>query len=303
LITRLWQPLNDRQGKRQRPRLRPCLEALEERMLLSAQTYVVDLAGDAGNGSGLSGDIRYCVNQANQPDNTGSSIIFDTMTSGTTITLTNGQLTIFDQMTITGPGASSLTLSGNNSSRLFGVASGGLLALQDVTLSDGLATGTGTAADGGAVYSSGALALIGVTVNSNAAVGTNGATGNVGASGGTGGDALGGGIYVANGIVTLINDTLSSNHANGGNGGNGGSGGGGVLGGTGGSGGTGWGGGLFVAGGTVTLINDTLSSNSAIGGHGGDGGFGATAASAAASAALPGMVWAAAYTSGEAPSS
>jgi len=47
---------------------RPCLEALEVRDLLS--TFLVDRLTDAnppagGEGSGLAGDLRYCINQAN----------------------------------------------------------------------------------------------------------------------------------------------------------------------------------------------------------------------------------------------
>ena len=76
-------------------------------MLLSAFTVVS--SGDAGTGSALSGDIRYCITQADQPANAGSTITFDTALTGSTITLANGPLVISDTMTITGPGASSLT--------------------------------------------------------------------------------------------------------------------------------------------------------------------------------------------------
>jgi hypothetical protein len=142
------------------------------------------------------------------------------------------------------------------------------LTLENVTLSGGLAQGTGAAAEGGAIYSSGTLALSGVTVKSNEALGSNG----------TGENAYGGGIYVAAGSVTLTNDTLSSNNAVGGYGGAGATSSGVVLG-PGGSGGAGSGGGLYVASGSVTVTNDTLSSNHAVGGNGGPGGGGAGATS------------------------
>src|SRR5579871_4319630 len=58
-----------------RPSTRPGLETLEDRTLLS-NIYLVNQAGDAGNGAGLAGDIRYCVNQADL--NPGSTITFDT---------------------------------------------------------------------------------------------------------------------------------------------------------------------------------------------------------------------------------
>ena len=243
------------------------LEILEDRALLSA--FSVVSAGDAGTGSGLSGDIRYCVTQANQPANAGSTITFETALTGNTVTLANGPLVISDAMTITGPGASSLTLSGNNSSRLFDVESGGSLTLQNVTLSGGLAQGTGAAAEGGAIYTSGTLVLNGVTLTNNEALGSNGV------NGGNGANAYGGGIYVAAGSVTLTNDTCSSNSAVGGRGaygsGNDGQGTSNEVEAPGGSGGAGSGGGLYVAGGSVTLTNDALSGNNAVGGNGGTG--------------------------------
>ena len=121
------------------------VETLEVRTLLSS-TFVVDSLTDTGTGSGLTGDIRYCIAQADQSANAGSTITFGPSLTGSTITLSQGQLVISDAMTITGPGASSLTISGNNSSRLFDVASGGSLTLENVTLTGGLAQGTGAAA-------------------------------------------------------------------------------------------------------------------------------------------------------------
>jgi hypothetical protein len=70
---------------------------------------------------------------------------------------------------------------------------------------------------------------------------------------------------VAQGSVTLTNDTLSGNHATGGNGGTANTD-------SGGGGGAGSGGGLYVAQGSVTLTNDTFSSNQASGGNGGTAG-------------------------------
>ncbi len=277
---------------------RPLLETLEVRTLLS--TYVVNSPTDTGTGSGLTGDIRYCITQADQPANAGSTITFDTATTGGTITLSHGQLAISDNMTISGPRASSLTISGNNSSRLFDVASGGSLSLQNVTLSAGMAYGTGTAAEGGAIYSSGTLALSGVTVNGNEALGSNGATGQPS----PGANAFGGGIYVAAGTATLINDILSSNSAVGGNGGNGdGTGSGGV--GPGGRGGAGSGGGVYLAAGSLTLTNDILSSNRAGGGNAGNGGGGSIVYSNSgtrASAIAAARVVAVACTQRQAPS-
>src|SRR5215471_15694384 len=143
-LTRLWQPLKKPPRKQQAPprgmRVRPRLEALEDRRLLSA--YVVNLGGDAGTNTGaFSGDIRYCIDQADQPANAGSTITFDTTAIGSNlITLSKGQLVISDNMTITGPGASKLTLSGNQSSRVFGItATTAKVTISGLTISGGIA--------------------------------------------------------------------------------------------------------------------------------------------------------------------
>ncbi len=119
--------------------------------------------------------------------------------------------------------------------------------------------------------------------NGGLSTGTNnGGPGGVGGVGGVGGTGTGGGLYVANGSVTLINETLNGNYAQGALGGlsgPGGSGGGSLFhnggtggnGGVGGAGGTGTGGGMSVAGGSATLTNDTLSGNQAQGGEGNSG--------------------------------
>jgi len=44
-------------------RARPALELLEDRWVPS--TFIVNSTGDTGPGSGLIGDLRYCITQAN----------------------------------------------------------------------------------------------------------------------------------------------------------------------------------------------------------------------------------------------
>ncbi|OWK39106.1 beta strand repeat-containing protein [Fimbriiglobus ruber] len=160
------------------------------------------------------------------------------------------------------------TASGTPAFRLFEVAAGGSLTLQNLTLSGGLARGTGAAADGGAIYSAGPLTLGGVTVENNSAEGSTGTNG-INGAGGNGAAAYGGGVYVAGGAVTLSDDIINLNTVSGGNGGAGGHG---FDGHTGGGGGNAAGGGLYVAGGNVTLTNTTLTNNAAVGGNGGNGG-------------------------------
>src|SRR6516225_9619873 len=83
---------------------RPRLELLERRLV--PVTYTVTGTGDTGTGSGLTGDLRYCVGQADA--NAGSTIQFDAAAFATpqTITLGGTELPVITaNMTITGPAA------------------------------------------------------------------------------------------------------------------------------------------------------------------------------------------------------
>src|SRR5262245_43941725 len=88
---------------------RPRLEVLEDR--LAPATYTVISDGDTGTGAGLSGDLRYCIQQVNF--DYGGDIVFDSSFSGTArqITLTSNLPTIAQgvNLTITGPGRDFLT--------------------------------------------------------------------------------------------------------------------------------------------------------------------------------------------------
>src|SRR5262245_57178452 len=90
-------------------------EHLEGRLALSA--YHVTTLTD-----GVAGSLRDAITQANAHD--GAEIIdFQPGLTGT-IALTGGELELTDDLTINGPGADSLTVSGNNASRIFKVESG-----------------------------------------------------------------------------------------------------------------------------------------------------------------------------------
>ncbi len=176
-----------------------------------------------------------------------------------------------------------------------GLLIGGGLATDD----GGLTIPSGTAVGGGLLVDGGLVTLDNVTLSNNEARGNTGATGSSGGSltSGPGGpgklgfNSQGGGIYIAAGTLTLHNDAITGNVAQGGAGGRGGTGGNGTAitsfgffievgflsggpGGTGGVGGAGAGGALYVAGGSVSITSGTMSGNSAIGGNGGQGGFG-----------------------------
>jgi hypothetical protein len=75
-ITRPRLPFNSPRHKQKSTpsgeRFRPHLEVLEDRTLLSASTYLANLVGDAGTGSGASGDLRFCINQTSAIAGSGS---------------------------------------------------------------------------------------------------------------------------------------------------------------------------------------------------------------------------------------
>src|SRR6516165_5331638 len=180
-LVRPWFPSRPTpQRRRRRGALQ--LELLEDRVTPNA--YLVNVLGDAGttasgvassDANPLHGDLRYVLNKA-IADKTPDTIGFDTTVFTTaaqkTITLsaslvtepsgfTNlyGQTAFIlgagDNVTIDGSlgtGTPGITVAGGSATRLFVVEGGGTLALQNLTLSGGSATGYagGPAGSGGA---------------------------------------------------------------------------------------------------------------------------------------------------------
>lgn len=224
------------------------------------------------------GSLRYALAHTTP----GSSITFDATLSGQTVTLTSGELLLTQNVTIDASTLShGLTISGNNSSRVFnssggttctltaltivngtnsttggGVLNAGTLTLNQCTLSNNSVTGP-AASYGGAVYNNtgGTLTLNQCTLSSNSAIG------NVGSSGGalynSGGGTLtlnqctlsgnlayfaGGGIFNNGGALALTNCTLSLNSATGNSNSRGGG----------------------ISGGSLTLTNTIVAGNTAV---------------------------------------
>ena len=206
-----------------------------------------------------------------------------------TITLLTGELLINKDMTINGPGASSLTLSGNNASRVFNI-SAGTASISGVTVSNGYGdpsgggiynrgtltvtnctisankAGSSSNVSGGGIYNDGTLTVTNCTISANKASVTDG--------------SLGGGIYNGvNGMLTITNSTISGNSASASIGVGGGINNDGnltitnsTISGNSAMGFAGWGGGIHNNG-YLTIMNSTISGNSAIGIAGEGGGI------------------------------
>lgn len=204
------------------------------------------------------------------------SVIF-TVTG--TITLTSGELLITNDLTITGPGAANLAISGNHTNRVFEIGPNAIVSISGLSIRDGHAADghgydinyNGLDGDsGGGIYNQGTLNLSHCALTDNSA-GNGGAGGDGRLGNFLGGRGAGGGVYNANTFQATA-CTFSGNQAGfGGVGGLDYGGWGPTRGGGGGDGGNG--GGLYNLG-TMTLTNCTLVANeSGAGGASGNGGF------------------------------
>jgi hypothetical protein len=220
---------------RRRTNFRPRAEALDERCLLS--TLTVTNTNDSGAGS-LRAEIAAARN--------GDTIVFASSLNRQTINLTSGELVINKSLTVQGPGAGQLAISGGGLSRVLEVD---YAKKENVTVS-GLTLENGYAGAGGAILNSGTLTINGCTLTGNdnkAGQGQiGGAISNLGTltingctiAGSTANQ--GGGIYNG-GSMTISGSTLSGNSA------------------------TDMGaGGAIFNGGSTTISNSTLSGNSAL---------------------------------------
>ena len=209
-----------------------------------AAEFTVTNLDDSGDGS-----LRQVIDAAN------ATVEADTITFAPNVTGTIELLStlpfITTDVTIEGPGATILTISGKGAGfRVFrinsggsvtisgltisngndGVWGGGILNFGRLTLTDSLLSGNSATFDGGGIYNDGTATITNSTLSNNTA-------------------SNGGGIY-NRGTLTITNSTLSGNSA------------------------TNNGGGIFNGSTKTTKIsNSTLSNNSASGGDGGGGIF------------------------------
>jgi hypothetical protein len=164
---------------------RPRLESLEDRSVPA--TFTVSSLADNGAGS-----LRQAVVDANAQAG-ADTIDFAEGLLGTII-LNGGQLSITDHLTIDGPGADLLAVSGNGQSRVFNINAGLTVAIDDLTITDGRAVGGG----GGILNTGSTLTLDRVVLSNNQAVGA-------GAPGGLG---RGGAVANQGGANLIVSDSL-----------------------------------------------------------------------------------------------
>jgi len=203
-----------------------------------ATTWVVGNLNDSGNGS-----LRGAITSASNGDTVDA-----TQVTGT-ITLTSGVITINSNITIVGPGADLLTVSGNHGSQIF--VNNGTTGISGMTI----ANGSNSTNAGGGVVNSGTLTLSFCAVANNSGIRGGGGiyTSNaltVNAClflNNNSGESSGGGIY-NEGTALIENSTFSGNSS--------GSVGGGLI--------------ISTEGSPVqaTVINCTFSGNSASNGGG-----------------------------------
>jgi hypothetical protein len=188
-------------------------------LLLSAtDTPAATITVANGNDSGP-GSLRQAILSAAS----GDTITF--APSLTTVTLTSGELVIDKNLTITGPGATRLTVQVNSSvitARVFhissstvtvsisgitishgynffggaGILSAGVLTLTDCAISDNFTGGFG---GGGVMNDNGTMTITGCTISNNIQ--------------GVAREAAGGGVLNENGTMTITDCTISNNSA------------------------------------------------------------------------------------------
>lgn len=208
----------------------PRVEVLEGRELLAVCT--VDRLTDGGQGQGMAGDLRYCIQQAQD----GDSIRFGV---NGTIGLTQGQLFLTTNITVEGPGADRLTVRATLNNRAFTVVAGVTASFAGLTISRGGDTnifnsGTLTLTEcviadayvGNGVYNQGTMEISNCVLRNNIA------------------NPRGGGIS-NNGMLTITDSTILGNRSSQGDGGG------------------------IANSGTMTVRNTTISVNDSSGPGGG----------------------------------
>ena len=194
----------------------PRIEVLENRALLSVLT--VRTNDDSGPGS-----LRATIAAA------PSGAIIRFAKGVHNITLTSGQLQITQSLDIEGPGANKLTISGNDTSRVFDIEGTMAVIIAGLTITHGRSdvTAANHQGIGGAIYhngngtaftAGGTLTLSRVVVSNSQAMGSFNSPADPTHPGHIGG-AFAGGIFNQDGTLNISHSTLINNRSIGANGG------------------------------------------------------------------------------------
>jgi CSLREA domain-containing protein len=240
-----------------------------------ATPFVVTTTADSDDG--LCDDdcsLREAIQAANTAP--GADSITFVLPLSSTIVLSGTQLPVItDTLTLDGSTAASLTVSGNDASRIFEIGSGTAVTISQLTIQNGRASVLDSVAAGGAIFNLGSLTVISGTLRDSLALGLSGVE-----LGESGGDGRGGGVYngcapAGCGVLLLSGVSLIANSAAGGDGADGDD--------TtpGGNGGVAAGGAIYndcqpSGCGQITILHSAFWQNVTFGGNGGDssGGFG-----------------------------
>ena len=124
---------------------------LEARTLLAATIYTVNLLSDTNTGSGLNGDLRYVINQANANTNPDGSLVqfavsvFASsvprpivLSKPLTLSEKAGPEIISGLAPVSGPAANPVTISGNAAVEVFHVLSGVNATLSSLNITSGM---------------------------------------------------------------------------------------------------------------------------------------------------------------------
>ena len=208
----------------------------------SAATITVNSLADTTVAGDTQCTLREALNNANSNSDTSGgdctagvagldTIVFQPGLTGT-ITLGGSELPqIVGDVTINGPGAAVITISGNNASRIFDVMNSGATTPINANINNLTLTAGNDASYGGAIYDSGEnLTLDHVVITGNTSAGEGGGVDFDGSN---------------NATLAITNSTISGNTA------------------------ASYGGGLSLGSGAVTITNSSITGNTAMFGSGG----------------------------------
>ncbi len=232
---------------------------------VSAITYTVTKTADTNDGiCDADCSLREAVTAANATadnDVVAFSALFD---SAQTITLSGAEIVVASNgsLTINGPGANLLTISGNNASRILSSSANAVVNVNDLRFTAGNGAGATNTGRGGAIYNVGGTMVITNSILTGNSAANGGALNNAASASPsvpanltivncsiTGNSSTSSGSAMQNfstSTLNLRNTTVSGNTSSG----------------------TGIAG-AIQANGTVTITNSTFSGNSAPGGTGG----------------------------------